>query len=113
MGFPPPAPDINDELIYTTAEPPTVAVQPGALRVNGNRSVSRQRIQFATGGGPAGGAFTGRWLKGGVSMGTITVADGTLAGDIAGVNVADGNLLRVEVLALGGATGAAVFILDA
>lgn len=112
MGFPPVIPVRTDSLTYTTVEPPDVAVQPGALRVNGARTIARQRVQFATGKGPSGGSFTGRWLKNGVTMGTITVLTATLAGSIAGVNVADGDLLTVEVLGLGGATGAAVFILD-
>lgn len=103
------------QIIYTSAEPPVVAVQPGRLRVRGPKTVSSQRVQFAAAKGPAGGAFTGRWLLNGATMGTITVADGQVAGNIAAPAnpvLADGDLLTAEVLALGGATGAAVFILD-
>jgi hypothetical protein len=48
-------------------------------------------------------------------MGTITVTTGQVAGSIAAptnATIADGDVLTVEVLGIGGATGAAVFILD-
>src|ERR1700752_2803166 len=103
-----PGPNL-DEIAYTTAAPPTVAVQPGALRVHGARTITRQRLQFKTGEGPAGGAFTARWLRNGATLGTITVADAAIAGDIAApanTQLADGDILTFEVLGLSGATGA-------
>lgn len=113
MGFPPPP--VTEPFSYTTPEPATVAVMPGALRVPGPRTISAQRIQFATGKGPSGGSFTGRWLRNGTSIGTITVTTGNVAGSIAAPansTLADGDVLTFEVLGLGGATGAAVGILD-
>lgn len=103
------------QLSYSTPEPATVAVQPGELRVNGSHTITRQRVQFATGKGPSGASFTGRWLRNGTSLGTITVTTGNLAGSIAppaNPILQDGDLLQFEVTALGGATGAAVGILD-
>src|SRR5574337_828897 len=113
MGFVPPLP--VGEITYTTAEPATVAVQPGRLRVRGPKTVTAQRLQFAAAKGPAGGAFTARWLRNGATMGTITVADGQVAGSLAAPTdpvLADGDLLTFEVLGLSGATGAVVGILD-
>ncbi len=114
MGFPPVS-AVDDIESYTTAAPPTVAVQPATLRWHGAATIHRQRIAFKAGEGPAGGNFTARWLRNGVTMGTITVLNGAVAGDIAApanAALADGDLLTTEVLGISGATGAAELILD-
>lgn len=100
---------------YTTAAPAAVAVQPAALRWHGGATITRQRVQFKTGEGPAGGNFTARWILNGTPLGTITVLNGADDGDIAPPvppALVDGDLLTTEVLGLGGATGAAELILD-
>ena len=115
MPFRQPQAATTDQFTYTTAEPATVAVQPGSLRVAGAHTITRQRLQFAVGGGPAGGSFTARWLRNGTSLGTITVLTTAVAGSIAApTNAAlvDGDLLTFEVLGLSAATGAVVGILD-
>jgi hypothetical protein len=106
---------VNDQFTYTTAEPASVAVQPGRLRVFGSHTILRQRLQFAAGKGPAGGAFTARWIRNGTVLSTITVADAAVEGSIAPPTVptlADGDLLTFEVLGVSAATGAVVGILD-
>lgn len=115
MAFTQPSAATSGAITYTTAEPATVAVQPGRRRVAGAHTITNQRLQFAAAKGPAGGAFTARWLRNGATLGTITVADTAVAGNIAApANAAlvDGDLLTFEVLGLGGATGAVVGILD-
>lgn len=115
MGFRQPQAATADQLTYTTAMPATVAVQPGSLRVNGSHTITRQRLQFKAAEGPAGGSFTARWLRNGVSLGTITVANAAVAGDIAApanATLVDGDLLTFEVLGLSAAAGAVVGILD-
>lgn len=115
MSFrvPPPPSQIS----YTTGEPPSVAVQPGGFRVRGPKTITAQRVQFASGKGPgAGGTFTARWLRNGVSLGTITVAastDSASIGPPANPILADGDILTFEVTGnAGAAPGAAVGILD-
>lgn len=106
---------VVDAFSYTTGVAPAAAAQPGALRVSGSHTILRQRIQFKTGEGPAGGNFTARWFRNAVTMGTITVLNGAIAGSIAAptnTQLVDGDILTTEVLGLGGATGAAVLILD-
>lgn len=113
VGFPSVAPTVT--LPYTTAEPPAVAVQPARFRVPYGRTILAQRLQFAAGKGPSGGSFQARWLRNGTSLGTITVTSGNVDGSIAAPAnplLVAGDLLTVEVTALGGATGAVVALLD-
>lgn len=115
MAFTQPPPATPGGFSYTTAEPATVAVQPGSLRIHGAHTITAQRLQFAAAKGPSTGSFTARWLRNGATLGTITVLNAAVAGTIAApANPAlvDGDLLTFEVLGLNAATGAVVGILD-
>jgi hypothetical protein len=117
VGFPPAGGAGPDQITFETAEPATVAVQPGRLRVWGTRRIYAQRVQFASGLGPGvGGTFVARWLRNGTTLGSMTVLASTDAIAIAAPTnavLADGDLLTCEVVSnAGGATGAAVLILD-
>lgn len=112
---PPPVVPVPSEITYTTAEPATVAVQPGSIRVYGAHTIKAQRLQFAAGKGPSTGSFTARWLRNGATLGTITVLNAAVDGTIAAPAIpalADGDLLTFEVLVIQGATGCVVGILD-